>query len=98
MNKKIFIFIIIVIIILITSALLYIKFKSYPWSTAERNTPSPYEFCDMDRDMDCDNNDLNIFNTSLDSCRGDSNYYTDADVDGSGCVTIYDKQVLFLSN
>lgn len=57
--------------------------------------PPKQSLCDINRDSECDENDINLFQASLGSCRGDSNYNVMADSNVDGCVTEGDEKILF---
>lgn len=90
-NKKTIIITSSILIILSIGVFIYLKFDSVPPRSAY-----PYESCDLDHDMDCDNNDIIIFNQYFGTCQGDSNFSPIADFDASGCVTTRDKDELIL--
>ena len=53
--------------------------------------------CDLDRDGDCDTEDITLFNASLGRCSSEFRTATDveADANGDGCITAMDRSFLF---
>jgi plastocyanin len=51
--------------------------------------------CDLDRDQDCDADDLTLFNSVFGQCEDDNNYNEPADADHDGCITEADREILF---
>ncbi len=51
---------------------------------------------DLDHDQDVDEDDRNIFIASFGKCRGNENYYQEADYDDSGCISLSDYQAWFI--
>lgn len=56
---------------------------------------STFEPCDLNQDGKCDASDLEIFQTAFESCEGETNFNSDADFNGDGCVTVEDQNMLF---
>lgn len=53
---------------------------------------SPFAPCDLDKDGHCDQTDRQLFEDAFGTCRGDSDYSFEADIDGDGCVTDNDEK------
>lgn len=51
--------------------------------------------CDIDRDDDCDERDIQLISNAIGQCNDGDNYNALADADHDGCVTETDKQILF---
>lgn len=51
--------------------------------------------CDLNQDGRCDASDLVIFQNAFGSCEGESNFNSNADFNGDGCVTTEDHSLLF---
>jgi choice-of-anchor C domain-containing protein len=54
--------------------------------------------CDIDRDGDCDNEDLLLVENLMGQCDSGNNYNTLADADHDGCVTTTDQGILLSSD
>ncbi|MFH1767789.1 MAG: hypothetical protein ABH858_01325 [Candidatus Omnitrophota bacterium] len=74
------------------------------WQRTEKysvRTPEDiYSPCDLDRDGDCDDDDLTLFRRSLGRCvtddEGDNPLYNPlADADNDGCINSFDQKILF---
>ncbi|KKP79559.1 MAG: hypothetical protein A2271_01390 [Candidatus Moranbacteria bacterium RIFOXYA12_FULL_35_19] len=91
-NKKTLIIVLSVLSIVLIGVALYSKHNFSSW---QPSIGSNYRSCDLDRNMNCDNNDLLIFNqhllSALNTCRGDNGYNPITDFDANGCITMDDK-------
>lgn len=50
--------------------------------------------CDLDWDGDCDGGDLEIIGNAVGKCLGEIDYNPLVDIDGDGCVTKFDQELL----
>jgi len=57
--------------------------------------PESYSHNDLDRDGDCDEVDIAVFNSFLGECVDGKNYNTLADANHDRCITAEDKDLLF---
>lgn len=65
------------------------------YDNAPMETTPLLDHCDLNGDGHCDIADIDFIETRLGSCRDQSSYHPDADVDADGCVTQQDQQLLF---